>query len=187
MCYYITMTLPSNARIKELRPVIEKYDKAFIPLKNPKIQSQLPTGELYFIASKGHCDCGTAIGAIDLVKMRETLLRSQKYRSILRRKWSKREVEKWLVEKMKKMIKELENHSSFPEYKKEVESWMEFIRELLASGNTARVGLIKHWYHDSLETEKIILKRKIRLNVNLVKSDVLLHVGEDILYEFYKQ
>ena len=62
MCYHLTASLPKGTNMEALRPVIEEYDMAFQPLSNESVASQLERGASYFIATKGHCDCGTVLG-----------------------------------------------------------------------------------------------------------------------------
>jgi hypothetical protein len=64
MCYYITAVLPLSANQVALAAIAHKYGRRLQPLTNPSIEAQLQAGEKYFVTTVGHCDCGTALGAL---------------------------------------------------------------------------------------------------------------------------
>ena len=47
------------------------------------------------------------------------------------------------------------------------------------------IGILKHWYHGTLEDENITLKETRRIQNRNITPDFLLNLEEDILYEFY--
>jgi hypothetical protein len=46
------------------------------------------------------------------------------------------------------------------------------------------VGILKHWYTKGLTDEYFKLKKTERISVNELTNEFLLHLEEDVLYEF---
>lgn len=185
MCYHITVTLPKKTNLEAIRQVINKCDMAFEPVNNNHVISQLRPGELYFSATKGHCDCDTVLGSLSTSQRYEALLHSKKFKKLKKKGWSKEEINNWIAEKMKTMKKKVGRKYSTVEQNKKVTRWITFLRELLHTGFISHIGLLKHWYKGALDSEQISIKKTQRVNVERNIEELLLHLEEDILYEFF--
>lgn len=64
MCFFIHALLPSSANISVLAGVMDRYGRALKPQSNPALEAQLQPGER-LLTTAGHCDCGTALGALE--------------------------------------------------------------------------------------------------------------------------
>ena len=184
MCYHLTSTLPKGTNIEPLRPVIERYDMAFDPLKNPNLLSQFRSGELYFVTSKGHCDCGTVLGTLSTAKTFETVVQSKKAQKLRRKGWDEEKIAQWARDKIKSKKKSHGRKYTPQEINAETNRWIQFLRELSQTGNLSHVGLLKHWYSGSLETEQISIKRTEQINLADITTEILTKIEEDVLYEF---
>jgi hypothetical protein len=63
-------------------------------------------------------------------------------------------------------------------------AWMKFFHTLLENKIVSRVGILKHWYTKGLTDEYFKLKKTERISVNELTNEFLLHLEEDVLYEF---
>ena len=66
MCFFISAILPGSANIRVLARVMDRYGSALKPQSNPGLEAQLQPDERLLLTTAGHCDCGTALGALDL-------------------------------------------------------------------------------------------------------------------------
>ena len=158
---------------------------AFDPLNNSNISSQLRPGELYFVATKGHCDCDTVLGALSTSHELQALLESKKARKLRKKGWSEDQIVQWAKEKLKKQKKPHGRWHSPVEIEQETARWINFLRELLQAGNLSHVGLIKHWYEGRLDTEQFSIKKTEKININETTAGFLSKIEEDTLYEFF--
>lgn len=185
MCYHLTSTLPKNTNTESFRQVFSKYEMLFMPLNNSYVKSQLKKGEQYFITTKDHCDCDTILGRLSTTKRHDKIMDSKKVKNLRKKGWSEEEIENWIEEKIKKKKVKV-GRKIWPELQeKEAKRWIEFISELLETGNISFVGFLKHWYHGNLESEQINIKEIKRIKKDNINVDLLTHIDEDILYEFY--
>ncbi|MFX1328976.1 MAG: hypothetical protein ACFE91_12695 [Promethearchaeota archaeon] len=69
----------------------------------------------------------------------------------------------------------------------DIKRWLNFITEIINSNKVSRIGILKHWYRYGLNDEEIALKKTLKSYLDEVKTDFLLNLEEDILYEFFLQ
>ncbi len=184
MCFHLTSTLPKGTNVEALRDVIDKHHMAFTPISNPHISPQLHPGELYFITSKGHCDCGTVLGYKHDTEDLEELLQSKKARKLRKRGWNAEQIDQWARNKLANKPRTHGRTFSPIEISHETTKWIDFLHELLQSANLSHVGLLKHWYSGRLDTEQFQIKRTEQIHLKDVNTTVLTHLEEDVLYEF---
>jgi hypothetical protein len=55
---------------------------------------------------------------------------------------------------------------------------------LLESGYTRRLGLLLHWYHGSVDNERINILGKEKIKIQELKPEQLMKMKEDVIYEF---
>ena len=67
----------------------------------------------------------------------------------------------------------------------DIERWSNFIMDIINSKEVSRIGILKHWYRYGLQEEEITLIRREKLYVDEIKSEFLLNLEENVLYEFF--
>ena len=98
MCFFISAILPSSANIRVLARVMDRYGRALKPQSNPGLEAQLQPDERLLLTTAGHCDCGTALGALERkAALLERRLRSdeRKEASLRRKGWGKSRIQRW--------------------------------------------------------------------------------------------
>lgn len=185
MCFYITATLPKDAKLEELQGIFNVYNMAFSPIKNESIQSLLRPGELYFRATKEYCDCDTILGSLNKVKEYQNLLNSKKVKTLRKKNWTEQEIDNWIKEKLEKKDDKTKRKLNLLERDNEIKRWNNFIHSLLDTKKVSRVGFMKHWYSKGLQSENVTIKKTERIKVNEITSEFLLNLEEDVLYEFF--
>ena len=187
MCYYITATLPKGTKIDTLVPIFDNYEMTFSPVNNENVKSQLPFGELYFRPTQSYCDCDTVLGSLDISQKHEALVDSKKVKKLRKKGWSEEEINNWVTEKMQKeRAKKQKKDKYWPDFRnQQATRWINFLRELLDTRLTFRVGILIHWYNGGLDSEEIEIKKTQRVNVESINAEVLMNLKEDVLYEFF--
>jgi hypothetical protein len=187
MCYYITAILPKETKIEALIPVFDTYEMVFDPVNNENVKSQLRSGKLYFRPTQGYCDCDTVLGSLDISQKHESLVDSKKVKKLRKKGWSEEEINNWVTEKtQKERAKKQKKDKFWPEFRnQQATRWIYFLRELLDTGLTSHVGLLIHWYKGGLASEQIELKKTQRINIESISAEILMHLKEDVLYEFF--
>ncbi len=183
MCFYITSTLPKDAKIEELKVIFKKYDMSYDPIENSAIQDQLRPGELYFRATNSYCDCDTVLGALSTSEEYKKLLDSEKVRRLRKKKWTTDQIDDWI---RKKISGNNPKYDKLMEIEKEnqIKRWIDFIYAMLSSDQVKRIGILKHWYNKGLSNEEFTIKQIKQIKKGKIDKDLLLNLEEDILYEF---
>lgn len=185
LCFYITATLPKKTDLDKIRTILDEFEMAFIPIHNDRVSSQLKAGNLYLRATKSYYDCDTILGSLNRQNEYQTLLNSKKVKTLRKKKWTDKEIDNWINQKLKKKKREIGGKLTQNERKSKVERWRQFLLNLLKNSNVSHVGILKHWYRGALKDENITLKETRRIQNSNVTPDFLLNLEEDILYEFY--
>ncbi len=187
MCYFITAILPKEANFKEIQLIIENYKMAFLPMDNKSIIKQLKAGELYLRATRNYCDCDTVLGSKNKGIEKRRIMESKKVKKLKQKGWTTEQIEDWLENKIKTQ-KQTKGKKWWPELQeKEINNWLNFLKDLLEFKSISYVGLLKHWYEGNLESEDIKIIETKRLNLDQDLFDELLHMDEDIRYEFFRK
>ena len=153
MCHFVTATLPEGIDQSQVAAIFERHKLGFKELANPHIATQIRPGELYLLTTKGHCDCGTVLGSLDRSGASEPLNYDREIEKRRQQGWSQTKIQRWLEEKdraREKSLLEYKTHTRAGNL--QAEEWVAFIRDLLQSGQTKRVGLLLHLYRGGLET-----------------------------------
>ena len=184
MCYYITATLPKDTKLEHLQQIVDDYKMGFTPIDNNHIKSQLRPQELYLRATKDYCDCDSVVGTSSTSHIYESLINSKKVKKLRKKKWTEDMIENWIAEKIKN--KNNDTGKNWPQFReKEATRWIKFLRDMLDIGKNSHIGILKHWYKGGLDSEQFAIKEKKRIKIDLVNTDFLLKLDEDILYEFF--
>lgn len=104
MCFFISAILPCSANISVLAGVMDRYGRALKPQSNPALEAQLQPGERLLLTTAGHCDCGTASGALERkAALLERRRRSdeRKEASLRRKGWGESKIQRWRNQQQK--------------------------------------------------------------------------------------
>jgi hypothetical protein len=185
MCYFITATLSADAKIEKVFAVAKKYNFAWIEQNNTSVQKQIDAGSSYFCTTMGQCDCGTLLGSANRYYKNSKNDFSSKILNFRKKGWSETKIERWLSEKKDLSIKNESNSGNSKKFS-EIESWKNFVVEVLNSKFASKIGVLLHMYSGSICTEPIELLGKIVIKLKNVNEEVFLTMYEDHLYEFVK-
>jgi len=184
MCYYITLTLPKETKLGDLKQLIDHYDMAFHLIQNSSVSSQLHDKDLYLRATKKYCDCDTSLGSLNRDSEINTLLNSKKVKNLRKKNWTDEQIDEWIQKKLES--KEIKTNKTLTPMERdlEIQSWIDLIKNIVISKNVEYIGVLKHWYSRDLESEVIKIKDVKPIQVNLLESKTLLELAEDVLYKF---
>lgn len=140
----------------------------------------LEVGETYFLTTRGHCDCGTALGSLLGHEPLETGY-AEEVQRFEKRGWSQNKIQRWLSDKQKaaEQRREEARVSGGPG----AEEWLAFLREVTASGAAESVAILLHFYSGGVESERVRFSREV-VSLSDVSVDFLLTMEEDRLYVF---
>lgn len=187
MCHFITAILPANVKLDSLRLIARDHARALTEVHNPHVTSQLQPSEHYYLTTLGSCDCGPVLGA---QPRRDRLSHAKEptereIAALRRRRWSETKIERWLLQHSLATAHDTRRQRVQAEGSAhEASSWQQFIKEVLASGGTAFVGLLLHWYHGSIDGERIQIRQRRIIRQTDTTPDLLMRLPEDELYVF---
>lgn len=117
--------------------------------------------------------------------MCDTHPRPDQIQKLEKQGWSQTKIARWLAEKSRaaKRIEEAARQPS-SEALDEAKAWDAFFRRLLASGPTARIGILLHFYEAELETEVVDLSTRRTVGLQQLNPDFLMRLERDVFYEF---
>jgi hypothetical protein len=98
MCHFISAVLPGSADLSALEGVMARHGRALKPQNNPVLGAQLQAGEQLLLTTAGHCDCGTALGALErnAARLERRRRSSERKEATLRRGgWSEVRIQRW--------------------------------------------------------------------------------------------
>lgn len=175
MCFFISSILPDSANISALAEVVERYGRALKPQSNPALEAQLQPNERLLLTTAGHCDCGTALGALE----RNAALLERRRRSDERKEASLRR-RGWRVSRIQRWRNQRQNVSSAHDPQAGLIDWERLLTDLLSQPRTPYVGLLLHWYGGGFD-EPIALQGRVSLPLC---AESLGRLREDILAIF---
>jgi hypothetical protein len=185
MCHHITATLPHAVDLKSVASVFETYKLGFELISNPHVAAQIDPRAWYVLTSRKHCDCGTALGSLTHQTTTNDLSYDRDVQKFRKQGWSEAKIKRWLEQKEQTWERHRRKDEAVAESASyELERWVEFINELLKTKHTPQFGVLLHWYHTSIEGERIKIHRKERVRLSDLNAERLLRIEEDVLYEF---
>ncbi|MDT5120789.1 MAG: hypothetical protein QOC96_271 [Acidobacteriota bacterium] len=185
MCHYITATLPNNAKPELVASIFESHKLGFKLISNPHISTQIDDGDMYVLTTRGQCDCGTVLGFLNSTSSAKNVSYERELRNFRKKGWSETKIQRWLEQKEQAKDKHLrEDQAHAKAGIPEADKWIEFITDLLKSGCTRRLGLLLHWYHGSIESERISILGREKIKLGELKPEQLMKMKEDLIYEF---
>jgi hypothetical protein len=180
MCHYITAVLPSTADLERVEAIFRRHKRKLEPQPNPSVLEQLHSGERYYLTTSGSCDCGTPLGsAVKAANHPPPDPEAQRLK-LQKRGWGEAKIDRWLGQQEERLAR-LQDQTSLPT--PGADEWEALLREVLASGATAYVCLLLHWYSGPI-TGRIRLLRREKAEIAVVTPDTLACLEEDVLYEF---
>jgi len=185
MCHYITATLPHNVILDSVVPIFESHKLGFELITNPHVSAQIEAGDLYVLTTRGHCDCGTALGSLNLPAADEVASYERELKKFRKQGWSEAKITRWLEQKEQIEERHLrEDEARAQGSTSELNQWVNFIADVLQSGRVRRIGLLLHMYQRGVESERIdILGREI-VKLAELNPEKLMRMKEDVVYEF---
>jgi hypothetical protein len=199
MCYFITVLLPEDADMAKIELICKKYRMDFH--QGPCDEGLWDIRPDFVCFNPGlhsHCDCGTCFGDAYYDNYKELS--------------EKGELENKFAELNKIGANIDENYHWEKVLWGDLPLWMGFLRESLEGGLASSIGVVMHWeggptpiypepipinsfwdrmrhsFHNNrpiaYETHQIAKEiRKVKLSE--LSEDILLHIKEEVLYEFY--
>jgi hypothetical protein len=185
MCHFITATLPHDGDVDSIALIFELHKLGFKLISNPHVSAQLEAGDLYLLTTRGHCDCGTALGSLVGFAVKENRSRERELKKFRKEGWSKAKINRWLEQKeqmKEKHVREDEARAKGSSH--ELDQWVRLITDVLKSGSAHRIGLLLHVYRGGIESERISILRKEKVKLRELTEELLTRIKEDVVYEF---
>ena len=185
MCTYITAVIPAGANEAAVRQCADQWGHGWEAIDNRHVLGQLRPGERYYLTTRKHCDCGTALGSLGPEWQHRSKAPADKVPSLRRKGWSEAKIARWLKDKERaaghrQRAEAL--HSDHPPMPEE-EMWLGFLRAVIERGVAGSVGLLLHWYSGGVESERIDLKDRTRVSLGELNEIVLRDMDYDHLYD----
>jgi hypothetical protein len=185
MCHYITATLPRNVNPESVAPTFEEHKLGFELISNPHVSGQIDSGDWYILTTRGHCDCGTAIGSLCHSNVGKPVSYERELNKFRKQGWSEAKIQRWVEQKEQtKERHQREDEARATGSTPELNQWVEFISELLESGKSRKLGLLLHWYQGGIESERINILGREKVKLTELNPERLMKMNEDMLYEF---
>jgi len=184
MCHYITATIPNKDEIASVASIFKAHGFGFELISNPHVAQQIGPQDYYILTSGKYCDCGTALGSLgDRVPAKAVDFESQ-VRKLRKQGWSEAKIKRWLEQKEQTKERHLREDEALAKGgAPELDRWIMLLRELINVRQIPMVGLLLHWYHGSVESERINIQRRERFRLSEVTAERLMKIEEDVLYE----
>jgi len=184
MCHYITATLPHAVDLTLVAPIFESHKLGFQLISNPHVAQQIDSQDRYILTTRKHCDCGTALGSLSHQGAREVQSYERELKKFRKQGWSKAKIKRWLEQKEQTKERHLRQDAALAEGSApELERWVRFLNDLFDSRHAHKFGLLLHWYHTSVEGERIKIQRREKLRLSEVNAERLMKIEEDVLDE----
>lgn len=185
MCHYLTASLPHSVDTDSVAPIFELHKLGFDLISNPHVSAQLEAGDLYLLTTRGHCDCGTALGSLNLSAARDDLSYERQLKKFRKQGWSETKINRWLEQKEHTKEKHRrEDEAQAKGSTEELNQWVRLITDVLTSGYARRIGLLLHKYSGSIESERIGILRRDEVKLADLTPELLMRIKEDVVYEF---
>jgi hypothetical protein len=160
------------------------YGFGFELISNPHVAQQIGPQACYILTSGKYCDCGTALGSLsDRVPAKAVDFEPQ-VRKLRKQCLSEAKIKRWLEQKEQTKERHLREDEALAKGgDPELDRWIMLFEELINVRQIPTMGLLLHWYHGSVETERIKIQRRERLRLSEVTAERLMKIEEDVLYE----
>ncbi len=99
MCTYITAVIAADADEAAIRQCADQWGHGWKAIDNRHVLGQLRPGERYYLTTRGHCDCGTALGSMGPEWEHRSKDPANKVPALRRKGWSEAKITRWLKDK----------------------------------------------------------------------------------------
>jgi hypothetical protein len=186
MCYYITATMAPNGDESAVRRLAKASLLKWEPLDNPGVLKQLHPGELYFLTTRGMCDCGTEIGVsirTDGILPDRGPDLSREIKKLKKKGWTENKIDRWIEQtKADAARRHSESETRLSGPHPEVFRWIQFVSAVLEGSHADWIGILVHWYGGSVTTEAIAAGNRRWLTLDKFTEDYLLNAEENTLH-----
>lgn len=188
MCHFITVTLPKDADLKKSHEIFKQHHLRFEQIENQSVREHLEKDDIYILTTQGMCDCGTVLAS----QNRDDYLPDnnvQKYvdesiKKLKSKGWSDAKILRWQKEAEVNAEKNKREEEKSHEYATiRADDWANFIKNLLNSKATKRIGILIHYYSSGIENRIRILGKET-VPVKKLMPEFLVEMSEDVIYDF---
>ena len=158
MCNFITATCSSKTKLTDINSIGEIYGFTFEDCDNEHIANQILKSEKYLLKVSKMCDCGTSLGEAFFKNDKTERVQKSEIDKLKKKGWSETKITRYLVDKKKtehKLI--LQQEVILKRQSKELDNYINFIKDVLKKTDTETFGLLLHWYSSGPDNEKIKL------------------------------
>jgi hypothetical protein len=185
MCTYIAATVPGDANIAAVATLAEAHGLGWEAFPNRHLLTQVGSGSSWFLTTRKHCDCGTALGAAGSEAPNRTHDPQSDVPKLRQRGWSEQKIARWLAEKGDaEARRERARLSRADSSTSEVDSWLRFLDAALRCRATHSIGILLHYYSGLITGERITIKRRDSTRLADLTSLQLCEMEADVLYNF---
>ncbi|HMS40948.1 MAG TPA: hypothetical protein PKE69_12025 [Pyrinomonadaceae bacterium] len=189
MCHFITATLPKDADLKKSQEIFKQHHLRFEQIENQSVREHLEKGDIYILTTQGMCDCGTvlasqnrddyALDEISFQKATDAAIKKLKAKG-----WSDAKILRWQKEtELNDERNKMEKEKSHEYLTTRADDWANFIKNLLNSKSTKRIGILVHEYSSGIEN-RIKILRKETISIKKLTPKFLVEMSEDVIYDF---
>jgi len=186
MCHYITAVLPHTVDPTAVASLFDSYKLGFEIISNPHVVGQIDLKAWYILTSGKHCDCGTALGSLTRQARAQGLSYDREVEKSRKQGWSEAKIKRWLEQKEQTQERHRREDEALAVSGADSQRWLAFLNALLTRPATSKFGLLLHWYHTSVESERIRIQRRETVRLADVDEELLMRIEEDVLYEFVR-
>jgi len=158
MCHFITAICSSKTKLTDINLIGKSYGLEFQDCDNEHITKQLSKTEKYLWKKSKMCDCGTSLGEASFKDDKMERVEKSEVDKLKKKGWTDTKITRYLADKKKSGDKVAQqNEITLYRQSKELDSYANFLQEVLKKADTEVFGLLLHWYSKGPETENIKL------------------------------
>lgn len=185
MCDYITAILPQTVDPGSVSSIFDGHKFGFELIANPHLAKQIEPGAWQVMTTRGHCDCGTALGSLSRPEGEKEANFDRDLIKFRSQGWSEAKIQRWLDQKAQVQERhQREDDHQAQGSSPELDQWINLITDLLRSGKVQWLGLLLHTYHRGIESERIKILGRERVNLAELSAARLMKLKQDVVYEF---
>ena len=157
MCYFITVSIPDSG-VEILKSEMPR-ELHLIETSNPSITPHIPENYISYVVTTDGCSCdlfSEESGDDEITKRINKLQRKYKRKG-------------WSDSKIKRAIDQSISAAQSPKavgLRNDLLFYLSDVLNLLGE-----MMLIVHWYNGDVETEKVLIRNKLKISTDLFKSD----------------
>lgn len=155
MCFYITLIV-RGADSATVDHVLRGHGRQAKPINNISLREILVEGEMQYLTTISHCDCGTVLAPNDRDKARDRVTQAA---SLARKGWSTSKINRWLDDRIKADHKSEERQQA--QSPDSISLWSRIVGDLVGIPGVQQAGLLLHFYSGDVEQEILKPSREI--------------------------